>query len=50
MQKTVQAVFRNGVLEPLEPLPLEEMQQVAVTVTDSPSLDEDLAGYFTKEE
>ncbi len=43
-------MYKDGILQPLEPLPLEEMQQVTVTVTDSPAIDDDLAGYFTPEE
>lgn len=35
MEKTVQAVYENGVLYPLEPLPLQERQQVTVLVSDS---------------
>ena len=50
MEKRVQAVYEGGVLRPLEPLALEEMQQVTVTVSDSPAIDDDLAGYFTQEE
>lgn len=50
MEKRLQAVYKDGVLQPLEPLPLEEMQQVTVTVTDSLAIDDDLAGYFTPEE
>jgi len=50
MEKTLQAVFKDGVLQPLEPLPLGEMQQVTVAITDSPVIDDDLAGYFTPEE
>jgi hypothetical protein len=34
MEKTVQAVYENGVLHPLEPLLLGERQQVTVTVSD----------------
>ncbi len=34
MTKTLQAVYENGVLRPLEPLPLEEHQRVTVTVSD----------------
>jgi hypothetical protein len=33
MEKTVQAVYEEGVLRPLEPLPLEERQQVTVTIS-----------------
>jgi predicted DNA-binding antitoxin AbrB/MazE fold protein len=34
MDKTVQAVYENGVLHPLEPLLLGERQQVTVTISD----------------
>jgi len=34
MTKTLQAVYENGVLRPLEPLSLKEHQQVVVTVSD----------------
>jgi len=34
MTKTLQAVYENGVLRPLEPLPLKEHQRVTVTVSD----------------
>jgi predicted DNA-binding antitoxin AbrB/MazE fold protein len=39
MEKTVLAVYENGVLHPLEPLLLGERQQVTVTISDeiSPS-------------
>ncbi len=50
MEKRLQAVYKNGILQPLEPLWLDEMQQVTVTVTESPPVDDDLAGYFTPEE
>ncbi len=35
MEKTVQAVYENGVLRPLEPLLLEERQQVTITISDA---------------
>ena len=50
MEKRLQAVYKGGVLQPLEPLPLEEMQQATVTITDLQAIDDDLAGYFTPEE
>ena len=50
MQKRIQAVYKNGVLQPLEALPLKEMQEVTITIADSPVIDSDLAGYFTPEE
>jgi Protein of unknown function DUF104 len=34
MEKTVQAVYEGGVLRPLEPLPLEDRQEVTVTISD----------------
>jgi predicted DNA-binding antitoxin AbrB/MazE fold protein len=43
MQKTVQAVYKAGVLQPLDPQPLAEMQQVSVTITGSPASGDDIA-------
>jgi len=34
MEKTVQAVYEDGVLRPLEPIPLAERQEVTVTISD----------------
>lgn len=34
MEKTVQAVYEDGVLRPLEPILLEERQEVTVTISD----------------
>jgi predicted DNA-binding antitoxin AbrB/MazE fold protein len=34
MTKQVDAVYENGILRPLEPLPLEEHQRVTVTISD----------------
>jgi predicted DNA-binding antitoxin AbrB/MazE fold protein len=34
MTKTLEAVYENGVLRPLEPLPFKEHQTVSVTVSD----------------
>ncbi len=50
MKKTLQAVYKDGVLQPLESLPLEDRQQVTVTITDPMTAGQDLAGYFTPEE
>jgi hypothetical protein len=33
MERTVQAVYENGVLHPLEPLTLAERQQVTITIS-----------------
>jgi predicted DNA-binding antitoxin AbrB/MazE fold protein len=35
MTKTLEAVYENGVLRPLEPLPFKEHQTVSVTVSDA---------------
>ena len=50
MQTTIQAVYRNGVLEPLEDLALKENQQVSVTLMDYPEGAEDPSGFFSPEE
>ncbi len=50
MEKRLQAVYRNGVLQPLEALQLEEKQQVTVTITDPRFVGQDVAGYFSAEE
>jgi len=34
MTRSVAAIYENGVLRPLEPLPLKEHQRVSVTVSD----------------
>jgi predicted DNA-binding antitoxin AbrB/MazE fold protein len=36
MPRQVEAVFENGLLRPLEPLTLEEHQQVTVIIEDAP--------------
>jgi predicted DNA-binding antitoxin AbrB/MazE fold protein len=50
MEKKLQAVYKDGVLQPLEKVPLEERQQVTVTISDPTIVSQDLAGYFTLEE
>jgi len=50
MEKRLQAVYKHGALYPLEPLQLQDMQEVTLTITDTSAIDEDLAGYFTAEE
>ena len=50
MEKKLQAVYKDGVLQPLEALPLEERQQVTVTISDDVTTGQDVAGYFTAEE
>jgi predicted DNA-binding antitoxin AbrB/MazE fold protein len=41
MRKTLQAIYENGVLRPLEPLDLPEHQQVAVVVLEVPTASSD---------
>lgn len=41
MEKTIQAVYEDGVLRPLEPIPLEERQEVTVTISDQGSIPRD---------
>ena len=50
MERRLQAVYKHGALYPLEPLQLQDMQEVTLTITDNSAIDEDLAGYFTAEE
>ena len=37
MTKTVQAIFKNGVLQPLTPLNLQDEEHVTLTVVSSPN-------------
>ncbi len=41
MEKTVQAVYEDGVLRPLEPVPLENQQKVTVTISDEGDIPRD---------
>jgi len=41
MEKTVQAVYEGGVLRPLEPLPLQDLQEVTVTISDEGNIPRD---------
>jgi len=50
MEKRLQAVYKDGVLLPLGALTLEDSQQVTVTITDSTTVGQDVAGYFSPEE
>jgi len=43
-------VYKDGVLLPLGALTLEDSQQVTVTITDSTTVGQDVAGYFSPEE
>jgi predicted DNA-binding antitoxin AbrB/MazE fold protein len=48
MRKTLEAVYENGVLRPLEPLDLHEHQHVAVVVSELPA-DRSLEGLLDLE-
>jgi predicted DNA-binding antitoxin AbrB/MazE fold protein len=50
MERRLQAVYNDGVLQPLEALLLEDKQQVTVTITDPTTVGQDVAGYFSPEE
>ena len=41
MEKTVQAVYEGGILRPLKPVPLEERQEVTVTISDKANVSND---------
>lgn len=43
-------MYKDGVLQPLESIPLEERQQVTVIIADPTVVTQDLAGYFTPKE
>lgn len=40
MPQFIQAIFEGGVFRPLEPVQLAEHRQVSLTVTESPSADQ----------
>lgn len=50
MERRLQAVYKNGVLRPLEPLSLENNQQVTVTISEPSSVAPHVAGYCSPEE
>ena len=50
MQKTFEAVYENGVLRPLEVLPLRDRQHVQVTIATQPPIECEAAAYFDPEE
>jgi predicted DNA-binding antitoxin AbrB/MazE fold protein len=39
MKLTVEAIYENGVLKPVQPLPLREHEKVLITFTSSPDGD-----------
>lgn len=50
MERTFEAVYENGVLRPLETLPISNMEHVLVRISDIPATTADVAGYFEPEE
>ena len=49
MNRTIEAIYENGVLRPLEPLDLEEQEQVSITIADEPDEPEWLDVEFLRE-
>ena len=43
-------MYKDGVLQPLEALSLEDNQHVTVTITDPTAVGQDVKGYFSREE
>ena len=50
MERTFEAVYENGVLRPLETLPISDRQHVFVTISDVPATAADVALYFEPDE
>jgi predicted DNA-binding antitoxin AbrB/MazE fold protein len=50
MEKRLQAMYKDSVLQPLETVPLEEGQQATVIISEPNIVSQDLAEYFTPEE
>jgi predicted DNA-binding antitoxin AbrB/MazE fold protein len=50
MQRRIRAVYKEGILHPLDPLQLDDMQEVTLTLNDKSTIDDDLAGYFNADE
>jgi predicted DNA-binding antitoxin AbrB/MazE fold protein len=50
MQKTFEAVYENGVLRPIDPLPLPERSRVTVTITGATPFESDASAYFSPAE
>lgn len=51
METTTEAVYENGLLRPLHPLPLLENEQVTITVTSRrPPIPEDCVGIMPDED
>ena len=50
MQKSVEAVYEDGVLRPLEALTLTDQQHVQVMIAEMADPVEDIAAYFDPEE
>ena len=44
MPLTVEAIYENGVLKPVQPLPLKEHEKVRITVLHGPTVAEQTAG------
>ena len=47
MNRTIEAIYENGVLRPLEPLDLEEQEQVSISIIED--ADEDIEDWLDYE-
>jgi predicted DNA-binding antitoxin AbrB/MazE fold protein len=50
MEKTVRAVYEDGVFRPLEPISLEDRQEVTITISDEGNIPRDLPLLASSEE
>lgn len=50
MERRVWAVYKGGVLKPLEALDLQDEQRVIVTIANRVITGQDVTGYFSPEE
>lgn len=50
MRKTFESVYENGILRPLEVLPLVNGQHVNVSIATGPDVEGDVSAYFDPQE
>jgi predicted DNA-binding antitoxin AbrB/MazE fold protein len=50
VDKVFEAIYENGVLKPLERLPISDVQHVRVTISDIPATGADVTAYFEPED
>jgi len=44
MSITIEAIYENGILKPIQPLPLKEHEKVTLTIQPAPSVARQTAG------